>query len=98
MLFLLQGVKKNYFFLEKEITSEYDVKVKVIAADLTADDGIETVKKATSDVEIGLLVNNAGREDSNHFLNIPAKKHLETIDLNIKAPLLLTHHFGEKMT
>ena len=48
-------------------------------------------------MEIGLLVNNAGREDSNHFLNIATKEHLQTIDLNIKVPLLLTHHFGAKM-
>lgn len=95
---LIARSNQKLFLLEKEIMSEYDVKVKVIVANLTTEKDIDTVKNETSDLEIGLLVNNAGREDSNHFLKIPTEKHLQTIDLNIKAPLLLTHHFGEKMT
>ncbi|MFT5891615.1 MAG: short-subunit dehydrogenase [Dokdonia sp.] len=83
--------------IEKELTSTYQVKVKVIVADLTSEADIDSVINETSDLEIGLLVNNAGREDSNHFLQIAAKEHLQTIELNIKAPLLLTHHFGAKM-
>jgi len=84
--------------LKKELVSKYNIDIKIIVADLTSINGLEKVKKETIGLEIGLLVNNAGREDSNHFLKIPTTKHLETIDLNIKAPLLLTHHFGEKMT
>lgn len=84
--------------LKKEILANYKVNVEVIVADLTDPEGMENIKKRTQDLEIGLLVNNAGREDSDHFLKITANKHLETIDLNIKAPLLLTHHFGKKMT
>ena len=71
--------------------------MKVVAADLSTDAGIDAVKSATTNLEIGLLVNNAGREDSHHFLEIPVANHLQTIDLNVRAPLLLTHHFGEQM-
>jgi len=94
---LVARSKDKLISIGKEIESDYNQNVKVIVADLTTQDGIDKVKKETDDLEIGLLVNNAGREDSDHFLNISTKKHLETIDLNIKAPLLLTHHFGEKM-
>ena len=83
--------------IEKELIAKYQVNVKVIVADLTSEAGIDTLIKETSDLEIGLLVNNAGREDSDYFLKIATKEHLQTIDLNIKAPLLLTHHFGAKM-
>lgn len=83
--------------IEKEIISKHHVNVKIIVADLTSEVDIDTILKETNDLEIGLLVNNAGREDSNHFLKINTKEHLETIALNIKAPLLLTHHFGAKM-
>lgn len=48
-------------------------------------------------LEIGLLVNNAGREDSGHFLDIPLERALTTLRLNCEAPLQLTHHFGQKM-
>jgi len=83
--------------LKKELISKYNIKIKIIVADLTSISGLEKVKKETDGLEIGLLINNAGREDSNHFLKINTKAHLETIALNIKAPLLLTHHFGAKM-
>ena len=83
--------------MEKELIAKYQVNVKVIVADLTSEADINALIKETNDLEIGLLVNNAGREDSNHFLNIATKEHLQTIDLNIKVPLLLTHHFGAKM-
>lgn len=83
--------------IEKELISKYQIKVKAIVADLTSEADIDKLIKETSDLEIGLLVNNAGREDSNHFLKIFAEEHLNTIDLNVKVPLLLTHHFGAKM-
>lgn len=83
--------------IEKELISKYKVNVEVIAADLTIESDIETLFKKTNDLEIGLLVNNAGREDSNHLVKIPIKQHLNTIDLNIKTPLILTHHFEAKM-
>ena len=90
--------KEKLFSLEKEIHATYNVKTKVIVADLITEIGIDTVKTETSNLEVGLLINNAGRKDSNHFLKIPVEKQVDTIDLNIKAPLILTHHFGEKMT
>jgi len=87
----------NLRALEEELRSNYQVPVRSVAANLATQNGIDDLKEATADLEIGLLVNNVGREDSNHFLAIPAEKHMETVDLNIRAPLLLTHHFGEKM-
>ncbi|MFK5974557.1 MAG: SDR family NAD(P)-dependent oxidoreductase [Flavobacteriaceae bacterium] len=81
----------------KELRNKYQVQVKIIVADLASEGGVDILIHETRDLEIGLLVNNVGREDSNHFLKIAAKEHLETIDLNIKVPLLLTHHFGAKM-
>ena len=50
--------------LAEEIQREYGVDTKIIAADLTTDDGIQAVKDETQQLNIGLLVNNAGREDS----------------------------------
>lgn len=42
-------------------------------------------------------MNNAGREGSGHFLQSSIEQALNTIDLNCKAPLQLTHHFAKKM-
>ena len=83
--------------LAQEIRSAYQVETKVLVADLTTDNGIRSVMKRTEGLEVGLLVNNAGIEHSNHFLSIPIENHISAIELNIKAPLTLTYHFGEKM-
>ncbi len=83
--------------LSEEIKTEFQIETKVLTADLSTSTGIETVKRETEDLVIGLLVNNAGKEDSDHFLNIPIENHVSAIELNIKAPLALTHHFGHKM-
>lgn len=89
--------KETLHIIAQDLAIKHQVQTKIIVADLTIENAINTVINETRDLEIGLLVNNAGREDSNHFLKIAIKEHLQTIDLNIKAPLLLTHHFGAKM-
>lgn len=83
--------------LAKEITARYAVETKIIVADLTADEGINSVKDGTETLEIGLLVNNAGVEDSGYFLETPVDKAIATLELNCKTPLVLTHHFANKM-
>jgi hypothetical protein len=83
--------------LASSIESDYPVKTRIVAADLTEVDGIARLLEATADLDIGLLVNNAGREDSGPFLRIPIDDAIKTIDLNIKVPLQLTQHFAAKM-
>ena len=83
--------------LSSSIESDYPVKTRIVAADLTEVDGIARLLEATADLDIGLLVNNAGREDSGPFLQIPIDDAIKTIDLNIKVPLQLTQHFAAKM-
>ncbi len=83
--------------LASELTDEHAVRARIIASDLSERSGVETVLRETADTDVGLLVNNAGREDSGHFLESSVDEALNTIDLNCKAPLQLTHHFAKKM-
>ena len=83
--------------LSSSIESDYPVETRIVAADLTEADGIARLLEATADLDIGLLVNNAGREDSGPFLQIPIDDAIKTIDLNIKVPLQLTQQFAAKM-
>ncbi|PCJ82560.1 MAG: hypothetical protein COA49_00400 [Bacteroidetes bacterium] len=94
---LVARSKEKMLLIGKELVDKYDVAIKVIVADLASEVGIDTLISETNDLEIGLLVNNVGREDSDHFLKISTKEHVQTIVLNIQVPLLLTHHFGAKM-
>ncbi|MBL1277524.1 MAG: SDR family NAD(P)-dependent oxidoreductase [Ectothiorhodospiraceae bacterium] len=84
--------------LASSITSvNTGIEVKIIIADLTTTEGITKLKKDTDKLDIGLLVNNAGREDSGRFLDISLEDAIKTLELNCFTPLQLTYHYAQKM-
>jgi short-subunit dehydrogenase len=73
------------------------VDVRPIALDLAAPDLLPQIISSSQDLEIGLLVNNAGISAIGHFLDVPLEKHLSILAINARAPLILAHHFGSLM-
>jgi short-subunit dehydrogenase len=72
--------------------------VRTIRQDLTAPDMMDRVALATSDIEIGLFVYNAGSVSGfAEFLDAPAAEALRMVRLGVEAPTLLTHHFAGPM-
>lgn len=96
-LVLVARRKERLESLAVEINKKHSVDIKIIAADLTSKEGIARIKSETHTLQIGLLVNNAGREDSGYFIDTPLEELEKTMDLNCRAPLILTHHFARKM-
>lgn len=80
-----------------EIEAKTGVKARVVAADLTKPADIESLKRETSDIEVGMLVNNAGTWQFGSFLENDLERDIQGITLNATVPLQLTHHFGNKM-
>lgn len=77
---------------------ELGVDVRTVAADLTAPSAIEEITAATADVEVGLLVYNAGANTHGRaFTRGSLAGFASVIDLNITAMLALTHHFAVPM-
>jgi len=83
--------------LARELEREYNINVKIIPVDLSREDLLDTVKKATESLEIGLLVNNAGLSTVGPFLDMSADYLLRQFHTNARAALILTRYFGEKM-
>ncbi len=83
--------------LAAELTTAHGVEIRTVQADLTELAGIEAVAKAAADVEIGLVVNNAGNASPGAFLKVPVEAQLKTIDLNVSAPLQLAYALGGQM-
>jgi len=48
-------------------------------------------------LEVGLLVNNAGFGLVGSFLQNDLDRELEMLDVNCRAPLILTHELGREM-
>lgn len=83
--------------VSRRLQEQHGVKVRVVPADLASPEGIETIKKATADLEVGLLVNNAGIWQMGDFLQNDIEKDLQSVKINAEAPMQLTHHFAGKM-
>ncbi|GAB4531122.1 MAG: SDR family NAD(P)-dependent oxidoreductase [Anaerolineales bacterium] len=72
-------------------------QVRTLVLDLTADDALRQIQDAAVGLEVGLLINNAGRSTIGHFLDVPLEQHLHVLQLNTRVPLMLAHHFGVQM-
>ncbi|HET9876625.1 MAG TPA: SDR family NAD(P)-dependent oxidoreductase [Mycobacterium sp.] len=74
------------------------VQVRTLSVDLTDPAAIGRIADATSDLEVGLLIYNAGSNTcSEEFLDRELADFQRVIDLNIGAQLALVQHFGRPM-
>ncbi|AKE91473.1 short-chain dehydrogenase [Rhodococcus sp. WB1] len=74
------------------------VQVRTLALDLLSPDAVEQIRQATDDVEVGLLIFNAGANSyGNEFVTGDLDGFRGVIDLNIHRQLELSHLFGAKM-
>ena len=83
--------------LAADVAASSSAQTRVVVADLSGDDFLPLLQEATDDLEIGLLVNNAGAVVAGDFLANDLGAELAMLQLNCRAPLLLTHHFGRHM-
>lgn len=67
-----------------------EVTVRVIAADLSTDDGIDTVAQVCATEDITMLVNNAGVAHYMPLADLPAEKAHELAHVKMVAPTMLT--------
>jgi short-subunit dehydrogenase len=80
-----------------DLQSEYSVSTRVVPVDLSRGDFLPVIKQATADLQVGLLVNNAGIATTGRFLDNDLAAELTMVHINSCAPLILAHHFGRLM-
>jgi short-subunit dehydrogenase len=84
--------------LGADLRERHRVEVRCVAADLTAPDMLDAIRRETDDIEVGLVVYNAGAtHGASRFVEQPVGRAIGLIDLNCRGPVLLAHHFGERM-
>jgi len=84
--------------LAKSIESEHGIEVRPASVDLTARDLVDRVRTITDDLEVGLLIYNAGSAIGYHrFPDWPIEDLDFMINLNCYAPVHLAHHFSKGM-
>jgi hypothetical protein len=83
--------------LGRAISQEFGVEYRALAMDLSREGFITGLADATRDLDIGLVVSNAGTGNPGEFLKLDRQLLQETLRLNTMAHLDITHHFGAKL-
>jgi short-subunit dehydrogenase len=89
--------KEDLQNLALDIENTSNVKTKVVIADLGKEEQINSVISACEGLEVGLLINSAGYALSGEFIYNSLEDELDMLSVNLKAPLILTHHFTKAM-
>lgn len=79
-----------------DMAARYGADVRAVAADLALEAGTEAVERVTRDLDVGLLVAAAGFGTSGPFLDSALEAELEMLDVNCRAPLAMSLHFGRR--
>jgi short-subunit dehydrogenase len=81
-----------------EICAASGMSVRSYSLDLTAEGAADRVKELTDDIDVGLLIYNAGAEGTRgNFLERDVADATRMIAWNISMPTILSHHFGRRM-
>jgi hypothetical protein len=83
--------------LGDSLAKEYGITYRAVQADLAHENFLGEVVKATNDIEVGLVVSNAGVGATREFLAAELPTLLESVHVNVSAHVQLAHHFGRLM-
>jgi len=86
----------NLDALQDSLETRYGIKVRTISADLSQPEINYEIDKQTADLDIGLLIPNAGIENNGAFIDNPIAAEQRMLTLNTTSPMILTHLFGQR--
>lgn len=75
----------------------HGIQIKPVSIDLGRQDLLDVLAEALGGIEVGLLINNAAKGGITPFFTASLTEQLSAVDVNVRAPLLLSHHFGRRM-
>ena len=84
--------------LGSRLATEFGVQYRAVGVDLTEEHFLSTLEEATHDLDIGLVVSNAGTWMLGDFVTMDSRALQRSLRLNVKAHLDVAHHFGQHLT
>jgi short-subunit dehydrogenase len=83
--------------LAAELTAA-GAEVHTVSADLSTPEALDIVRSMTDDVEIGLLIYNAGANNTRGlFVELPQEVTQSVVAVNVLGQMNFTRHYGAKM-
>src|SRR5712692_6012860 len=83
--------------LGRALANEFGVTSRTVVVDLSQVDFLDHLAQLTDDLDIGLVVSNAGTANPGEFLKLDQQLLQATLRLNTMAHLDISHHFGAKL-
>jgi short-subunit dehydrogenase len=81
----------------RDLAADFGVEYRAVKADLTEETFLSQIEVATSALDIGLVVGNAGFASPGEFLTIDREELLRGVRLKVNANVILAHHFGRRL-
>lgn len=79
-----------------KIAQQYSVQTRAVVVDLSSADFLAEISKQTKELDIGLLVSNAGDDAMGALLRVELPDLRRMLQLNTASHLELVHHFGQR--
>ena len=79
------------------LVQEFGVEYRAIGVDISDEGFLETLAEATRDLDVGLVISNAGATVYGDFLTRDRVSLRRGLRLNVIAHLDLAHHFGQRL-
>lgn len=79
------------------LATEFGVRYRAVGVDLIQEDFLSELEVATRDLDIGLVISNAGSWMLGEFVTMDPGALRDSLRLNVKAHLDVAHHFGQRL-
>jgi short-subunit dehydrogenase len=84
--------------LAQKLAQEFGIETRTIPADLTDSNAVDGIATRTEDLDVGLLVYNAGSNPgAGRFLDQSIDEAQFLVALSCRGPIALAHHFGRRL-
>ena len=83
--------------LGSQLANQFRIQYRVVGVDLTEPGFLDTLEAATQDLDVGLLVSNAGAVAIGEFLTLERSILDQSARLNVLAHLSLVRHYSEHL-
>ena len=83
--------------LGAQLEEAYGIHYRAVGLDLTKEDFMQPLEEATHDLDIGLVISDAGAGGPEEFLVTEYHQVRQVLQLNAIAHLDLTHHYGRRL-
>lgn len=80
-----------------EFANEFGIQYRTVVADLSEEGFLQPLAQATKDLDIGLVISNAGTGNPGEFLTLDRDQMKGLARLNALAHMEIAHHFGRRL-